>query len=132
MSRAGYAASGNKAKAVVADKTNPADLVGSDVCATCHADVAKKFSSNPHSKLALLHGQVDAAIVDLGLPDATGDSLIKELRLLYPALPIVISSGYDEATLRDRFPNERSVALLSKPFTAEQLEAAISDLGIKP
>jgi len=60
LSRAGYAASGNKAKAVVADKTNPADLVGSDVCATCHADVAKKFSQNPHSKLALLHGGTGA------------------------------------------------------------------------
>jgi signal transduction histidine kinase/DNA-binding response OmpR family regulator len=84
------------------------------------------------NKLVLLQGQVDAAIVDLGLPDATGDSLVRELRALYPALPIVISSGYDNATLRDRFPNERSVALLSKPFTAEQLEAAIRDLGIKP
>jgi signal transduction histidine kinase/DNA-binding response OmpR family regulator len=84
------------------------------------------------SKLALLQGQVDGAIVDLGLPDATGDSLVRELRALYPTLPIVISSGYDQATLRERFPNERSIALLSKPFTAEQLEAAIRDLGIKP
>ena len=30
------------------------------------------------SKLALLHGQVDAVIVDLGLPDATGESLVRE------------------------------------------------------
>lgn len=58
FSQAGYAASGNK-QAVVAQKaatSNPADFVGSDVCATCHADVSKKFSSNPHSKLAFLHG----------------------------------------------------------------------------
>jgi PAS domain S-box-containing protein len=83
-------------------------------------------------KLALLQGQVDAAIVDLGLPDATGDSLVRELRTLYPSLPIVISSGYDKATLQSRFPTERSIEFLSKPFTAEQLEAAIRDLGIKP
>jgi DmsE family decaheme c-type cytochrome len=30
--------------------------VGSEVCATCHADVATQFSTNPHAKLALLHG----------------------------------------------------------------------------
>ena len=84
------------------------------------------------SKLALLHGQVDAAIVDLGLPDATGDSLVRELRTVYPALPIVISSGYDKATLQSRFPTERSIEFLSKPFAAEQLEAAFRDLGIKP
>jgi signal transduction histidine kinase len=83
-------------------------------------------------KLALLQGQVDAAIVDLGLPDATGDSLVRDLRKVYPVLPIVISSGYDKATLQSRFPTEHSIQFLSKPFTAEQLEAAIRDLGIKP
>lgn len=30
--------------------------VGSDTCMTCHADVAKSFATNPHSKLALMHG----------------------------------------------------------------------------
>ena len=84
------------------------------------------------SKLALLHGQVEAVIVDLGLPDATGDSLVRELRTVYPALPIVISSGYDKATLQSRFPTELSIEFLSKPFAAEQLEAALRDLGIKP
>jgi DmsE family decaheme c-type cytochrome len=58
----GYAASGNKKAAVVtkAPAQNPADFVGSDVCATCHAEVAKKFSDNPHSKLALLHNGTGA------------------------------------------------------------------------
>ncbi len=32
------------------------DYVGSDTCATCHADIATKFSTNPHAKLALEHG----------------------------------------------------------------------------
>jgi DmsE family decaheme c-type cytochrome len=31
-------------------------FVGSETCATCHADESKKFASNPHSKLALTHG----------------------------------------------------------------------------
>jgi DNA-binding NtrC family response regulator len=52
--------------------------------------------------------------------------------VLYPELPIVISSGYDQATLRGKFSSERSIEFLSKPFSAEQLEAAIRDLGIKP
>jgi DmsE family decaheme c-type cytochrome len=57
-----YAASGNK-QAVAPTKAaaqNPADYVGSEVCATCHADVATKFANNPHSKLALLHGGTGA------------------------------------------------------------------------
>ena len=31
------------------------DFVGQDTCATCHADVVKKFGDNPHSRLALEH-----------------------------------------------------------------------------
>jgi DNA-binding response OmpR family regulator len=89
-------------------------------------------ASAAKNKLALLQGQVEAAIVDLGLPDATGDSLVRELRTLYPALPIVISSGYDKATLQSRFATEKSMEFLSKPYTAEELEAAIRGLGITP
>jgi DmsE family decaheme c-type cytochrome len=59
-----YAASGSEtavatAKAAV-PAANAADFVGSDVCATCHADIAKKFSTNPHSKLALMHNGTGA------------------------------------------------------------------------
>jgi DmsE family decaheme c-type cytochrome len=35
---------------------NAADFAGAETCALCHADLAKKFTSNPHSELALLHG----------------------------------------------------------------------------
>ncbi len=58
-----YAASEKKQAAVPAkaEASNPADFVGSEVCATCHADVAKKFEeSNPHSKMALMHGSTGA------------------------------------------------------------------------
>lgn len=35
---------------------NSTEYVGAETCALCHADLAKKFDSNPHSKLALMHG----------------------------------------------------------------------------
>jgi DmsE family decaheme c-type cytochrome len=31
------------------------DYVGSETCAACHAEVSKKFASNPHAALALMH-----------------------------------------------------------------------------
>ena len=39
-----------------AGKADPGDFVGADVCASCHEAEAKGFASNPHSKLALEHG----------------------------------------------------------------------------
>jgi DmsE family decaheme c-type cytochrome len=36
-------------------EAKPAEFVGSETCTLCHAEVAKKFDSNPHSRLALMH-----------------------------------------------------------------------------
>jgi DNA-binding response OmpR family regulator len=80
------------------------------------------------SKVALLHGQFDAAIVDLGLPDSQGGTLVRELRAVHPTLPIVISSGYDKASLAGQFSGQNSIEFLCKPFTVEQLEAALRAL----
>ena len=32
------------------------DYVGSETCATCHQEVSGKFATNPHTKMALMHG----------------------------------------------------------------------------
>jgi DmsE family decaheme c-type cytochrome len=49
---------GADSKAAAAQAKSPAagDLVGADVCATCHEEVAKGFASNPHAKMAQMHG----------------------------------------------------------------------------
>jgi DmsE family decaheme c-type cytochrome len=32
------------------------EYVGSETCTTCHGDLSKEFASNPHTRLALMHG----------------------------------------------------------------------------
>jgi len=52
-----HAGSSDKPQVAAAAKASTAsDFVGSETCATCHADEAKKFPENPHWKLALTHG----------------------------------------------------------------------------
>jgi DmsE family decaheme c-type cytochrome len=48
---------GDKPAAAQSREAAPADFVGAETCATCHEEVATKFASNPHSKLALEHGK---------------------------------------------------------------------------
>jgi len=50
------AAAPKAAQSHVAAKHAPEDFVGGDVCASCHEAESKGFASNPHSKLALEHG----------------------------------------------------------------------------
>lgn len=37
------------------ERTTTKNYVGNDVCVTCHADSAKSFAKNPHSRLAVMH-----------------------------------------------------------------------------
>ncbi len=78
----------------------------------------------------LLRGEVECAIVDLGLPDENGDALVRELRTTYPKLPIVVASGHDEATLRDLFKGEGHMGYLSKPYTFDELRTVLLSVGL--
>jgi len=87
-------------------------------------------ASAAKSKLALLKGEFAAAIVDIGLPDATGDALVGELRGIYPGLPILVASGESEASLLDQFKGHERMAVLAKPYTIAQLNSALRSIGV--
>ena len=42
------------------DATAASGYVGSATCATCHDEVTKGFASNPHTKMAYMHGSTEA------------------------------------------------------------------------
>ena len=67
------------------------------------------------NKLALVHGGVDAAVIDIGLPDRRGDALFREIRALYSSLPIVLATGQNIADLRAAFHGEHRSPLLRNP-----------------
>jgi DNA-binding NtrC family response regulator len=78
-----------------------------------------------------LNDDLEAAIVDLGLPDRKGDVLIGEMRAIYPSMPIVVASGYGEAEAQKRFNKDARMTFLAKPYAADQLKAALAALNIE-
>lgn len=50
-------AEGGKPGASEAKQADPSQFVGSETCATCHEEVAKGFATNPHAKMAEMHGK---------------------------------------------------------------------------
>jgi CheY-like chemotaxis protein len=83
------------------------------------------------NKLRLIPGGVDAIIVDMGLPDCKGEDLVRKIRSIYPSLPIIIASGQAQHHLRGLFPDMDSLSFVAKPYTAEQLRAALRHSGIR-
>jgi CheY-like chemotaxis protein len=81
-------------------------------------------------KLRLVSGGVDAVVIDMGLPDRKGDALVREMRAIYPSLPIIIASGQAEIELRHVFKGIASMGFVSKPYTSEGLKAAMRSVGI--
>lgn len=78
----------------------------------------RRFSGNP--------AQYDLVIVDLTLPDITGDLLVSRIRNASPSTPVLITSGAaDPGTFR----HDSLVSFLQKPFLpaalAESVEKAL-------
>jgi CheY-like chemotaxis protein len=82
------------------------------------------------TKLAALHGRAAAVLVDVGLPDESGDILAGALRAAYPDVPIVFASGQSEARLRDRFKGQAAMGFLAKPYVLDQMRAALAEAGV--
>jgi len=80
--------------------------------------------------LKLFNGDVIAAIIDLGLPDRRGDVLVSEIRALYPTLPIVLASGYDERMVRSKLKTHDRIAFLAKPYQTRDLQVVLSSLDV--
>ena len=94
------------------------------------ADVAGS-ATEALNKLRLIPGGVDAIVVDLGLPDRPGDILVREIRSLFPTLPIVVASGAHQADLEKLMAGQPRMANVSKPYTAATLIMALRHVGIQ-
>ncbi len=80
------------------------------------------------SALAALEGdaRVDLVIADLAMPEMTGFEFATAVRERWPALPILMVTGYADITKLPSLPGE--FALLHKPFEQHELAARIAEL----
>ena len=68
----------------------------------------------------------DVVTMDLTMPRMDGIETLRQLRLLAPTVPVVLTSGYGAGPLEDQPPGaEGPDAVLAKPYLAEELLATI-------
>jgi DNA-binding NtrC family response regulator len=68
----------------------------------------------------------DAVLLDLTMPKLDGEDTLMALRMIAPNLPVVLTSGYGEQAVVQRFVGRGLADFLPKPFMTEALVHTIN------
>ncbi len=74
------------------------------------------------------HREFDLVVSDVSMPDLGGQDVLKEVRRLDPALPVVFASGYagQAVDFKDDY-----TWFVQKPWTIEDLERVLGEIGAR-
>jgi CheY-like chemotaxis protein len=68
---------------------------------------------------------ISLVVLDLSMPVMSGDECLKRLTEIKPDLPVILSSGFNEAEAVQRFRAEGIKGFLQKPYTASRLAESL-------
>jgi len=91
-----------------------------------------RFATLADADAALAGARFDAAIVDLGLPDGDGLSLVKSMRARADQTPVLILTARDGLSDRVNGLNGGADDYMVKPFAMEELIARVKALLRRP
>lgn len=69
--------------------------------------------------------KIGLIILDLSMPGMNGVDVAEELRSIDPNVRIILSSGYAEDDVRNRFPKLRCSGFIQKPYKPDALYSII-------
>ena len=67
------------------------------------------------------HSEIQAILLDMRMPIMSGAETYRALRQLDPQIPIILSSGYDDAENTAAFHGDANVKFLHKPYSIDTL-----------
>jgi PAS domain S-box-containing protein len=73
-------------------------------------------------------GEIAAVLLDLTMPELSGDEVLERMRHLDSGVPVIISSGYSEADVTARIGRHGCAGFLQKPYEVVQLVTTFSQL----
>jgi PAS domain S-box-containing protein len=73
--------------------------------------------------------EVKVVVLDVTMPDLSGDQVLRELRRRRADVPVLLCSGYSEDEMRDRFSERDLACFLQKPYAFDSFRARLRELS---
>ena len=71
---------------------------------------------------------VKLVVLDLTMPHLDGEACFRELRQLDPAVHVILSSGYNEQDVVNRFAGKGLAGFVQKPYTSNELISKVREV----
>jgi len=113
---------------VVDDEPEIRKLVGAMVSQTGYTILTADSGEHAIKLYKNNKGPIDLLITDVVAPGMSGPMLADKLTELQPDLKVLYISGYDNTHVVQKYVVEKGHALLSKPFTVEQIKTKVREL----
>jgi PAS domain S-box-containing protein len=88
-------------------------------------------AANGRAALARLderHGNFAVTLLDLTMPELSGEQALRLMRDRWPGLKVLVMSGYSEHEVADRLDHGGASGFIQKPFTAGDLRIKLREL----
>jgi DNA-binding response OmpR family regulator len=78
------------------------------------------------------HLTPDAVVLDLNMPGLDGLSILRQLRILHPTLPVVVFSDHSTQEVEEEMLNQGATAFIQKAFSLDLLGSALREVLPSP
>ncbi|MBU8920604.1 MAG: response regulator [Bacteroidales bacterium] len=65
--------------------------------------------------------EIDIVLLDIIMPGIDGKEVLREIRIIRPDVPVILSSGYDKSVLTDELSADNCTTFMQKPYSMEDL-----------
>jgi signal transduction histidine kinase len=89
-------------------------------------EVVEAEGGRAAARIAEARSELRLVILDMTMPEMSGEATFGELRRIRPGVPVVLSTGYDEVEASRQFVSKGLAGFLQKPFTTADLVRCIS------
>ena len=96
-------------------------------------EVVSQAGSVKEGREKMAEGGIDAAIVDIPLPDEGAAEMVRELHEANPSIPVlVLTKVGEDQEVREEFLEAGASEVLDKDISLAEMLAAVRRLGTRP